>query len=506
MNVLAEERQKPWRVQWLLRGWGIPVVAFLLMMAVITDVTHAATVSRKVLVSFNGTLAGDNYILGPGETDVTGTFQKNGSATFSAGIADMPGNVDSSSGFFFDSSLLGVSLTNTNWVTEAVLIPDVSASEQPDSFNHFLDVQGDLFFRYNGNTVAPKFTQFGYWDGANEPAITTPNLPTSKYSHVALTWSSGTRTLEAFIDGVSQGTVSTGNVFATPSTNVGYGFFSRTGFLNRAINGKLASVAFSTFSGTFNPGFGPGFDFQLDPTDTAALALSLEVNTMSGAASIVNDTLAPITIQGYDIVSAAGSLDVSPTGWWSLSEQNLNPVSGGDDLGETWQEGANPSQETFLEAFLLGSTTIPAGESLSLGKAYDASVDVRDLQFRYRLAGVSGTVTGVVDYDDSTPQIFGDFDDDLDVDGQDLLVWQRNVGTSHTLPNDRTPGSVTHADLMDWEVNYGTAVGSNLLQADVGTVPEVSSGVMMLIALVYGSGLQYKQRQSICQMVHRREK
>jgi hypothetical protein len=46
---------------------------------------------------------------------------------------------------------------------------------------------------------------------------------------------------------------------------VGYGFFAR--FLNRAIDGKLDSVAFSTFTGAFNP----ATDFQLTVPSAALL-------------------------------------------------------------------------------------------------------------------------------------------------------------------------------------------------------------------------------------------
>ena len=258
-----------------LRERAAPVAIYFGLLMAVAASAGTATVTRQVYVNFDGTLLGGNtYMLGPGELDVTGTFQKNGSATIALGVADIPGNVNATSGFLFSSASLPA-LTTTNWISEAVLVPDAPTAAQPGPFNHVLDVRGDLFFRYNGNTAAPKFTQFGYWDGAYEPNRSTPELSTERFSHVALVWNAGTRTLEGYIDGTSQGTLSTGNVFATLSVNVGYGFFSRTGFLNRAFDGKLAAVAFSTFAGTFTPGFGPGADFQLDPTDSPALVLKL---------------------------------------------------------------------------------------------------------------------------------------------------------------------------------------------------------------------------------------
>jgi hypothetical protein len=52
------------------------------------------------------------------------------------------------------------------------------------------------------------------------------------------------------------------------SPNIGYGFFSR--FLNRSIDGKLDSVAFSTYAGAFDA----SSDFQLPVVpEPSAIAL-----------------------------------------------------------------------------------------------------------------------------------------------------------------------------------------------------------------------------------------
>jgi hypothetical protein len=103
--------------------------------------------------------------------------------------------------------------------------------------------------------------------------MVTANPSAGSYSHVALVWEAASRTLSAYVNGASQGSVSTGNPFEVPSPNVGYGFFSR--FSTRAIDGKLNAVAFSTFTGTFNP----GADFQLpvvpEPSSVILLTIAL---------------------------------------------------------------------------------------------------------------------------------------------------------------------------------------------------------------------------------------
>jgi hypothetical protein len=478
----------------LLRDGGSPAAALMFLVCALPQVASAATVTRQVFVEFNGMLpGGTTYVLGPDEIDVTGTFRRNGVASILGGVADIPGDASPSSGFLFDATALG-SLTTSNWITEALMLPDVASASQPGPLNHFLDVQGDLFFRYSGSGAA-KAPQFGFWDGSSEPTRAAPQLPTNRYSHVALTWNGASRTLEGFVDGQSQGTLTTGNPFQTPSTNVGYGFFARTGFLNRAINGKLAGVAFSTFTGALNP----ASDFQLDLADAPSLALTLRVNTVSGGVEIANSTTAPIALQGYEGTSASGALNVTAAGWMSLSDQNLDPVLGGDGPGETWEEGAASSATGVFEGFLLGSSTIAPGASLRLGRLFNSSTIDRDLEFRYRIAGQIGVIDGIVEYDAVAPVIAGDYDNDFDVDGSDLLVWQRALGRLEPLPNDATPG-VDGNDLEVWRNNFGRIAGFTDATAAPVALPEPKSGALILnLVLVAMSLLRRSQAKCIQQ-------
>jgi hypothetical protein len=271
------------------------------------------------------------------------------------------------------------------------------------------------------------------------------------------------------------GTLSTGNAFQTPSTNVGYGFFARTGFMNRAINGKLASVAFSTFTGAFNP----ASDFQLDLDDAPSLVLTMRVNTVTGGVEIMNDMTVPIALQGYEATSASESLNVSPGGWMSLSDQNLDPVQGGDGPGETWEEGAASSAAGVFEGFLLGSSNLSPGASLRLGRLFDTDALERDLEFRYRVAGQAGVVSGLVEYVDVAPSIAGDYDNDFDVDGSDLLAWQRALGSPTSLPNDSTPG-VDSSDLQVWRSNFGRSAGFTEATPTAVALPEPTACALAL--------------------------
>jgi hypothetical protein len=241
----------------------------------------AAVVTKQVYVTFDGSLAGTAYTLGAGEIDNSFTFGSNGSATISGGIADIPGDVDGSSGFYFSGLDLAIeqglgSIVGTNFITEAIFSPDVAAALQPSNpqaGNHVLDVQGDTFMRYDGFCCgSPKVFDAGYWDGGGEGFAFAPEPAVGKFIHVALVWDAANTSLEAFVGGSSIGVVNQ-NAFDVSSPNIGYGFFSR--FLNRAVDGKFDAVAFSTYTGTFDA----SSDFQLpvvpEPSAFALVALAL---------------------------------------------------------------------------------------------------------------------------------------------------------------------------------------------------------------------------------------
>jgi hypothetical protein len=258
--------------------WSL-LVATLAGAALSTPAQAAVTPQVKIL--FNGTLAGTTYTLGAGELDNSFSFAGNGSATVTGGVGDIPGNLDpvldgsgnvagagttTGSGFYFNSSFLGLGpLNNDNWIAEARMKLDAPVTGQPANFNHFIDVQGDTFFRFD--TPANKVTRLGYWDGSNEPTQTVPNLSDAAYNHVALVWDATNTQLTGYVNGVSVGTAD-GAAFDIPSPRVGFGFFAR--FYNRAIDGKLDGVAFSTYSGAFNS----ATDFQLGVPEPASAGLA----------------------------------------------------------------------------------------------------------------------------------------------------------------------------------------------------------------------------------------
>lgn len=117
--------------------------------------------------------------------------------------------------------------------------------------------------------------------------------------------------------------------------------------------------------------------------------LTLKVDRTSGATTIVNESGASVSLSGYSITSASGSLN--PT-WNSLADQN---VAG-------FQE-ANPTANALSELNTTGNTSATA-TGFSLGGAYDPSLPAfgtspaEDLGFTFRAAD-GRDLRGIVEYE-----------------------------------------------------------------------------------------------------------
>ncbi|GAA5495439.1 hypothetical protein Rhal01_01614 [Rubritalea halochordaticola] len=238
----------------------------LLAVAAMTCSGYAATtLTNQVLVNFGGSISGNDYTLGSGEVDTTGTFTGFGSPVVSSGEADLTGG-STHQGFNFDPTSLG-SLTSQNWVVETRVSFDAFNTGQ----RTILDVNGDTDFRINNGG---SLLEMVYWDGGQLGSQTTALPGTGEFVHIAMVWDAAASSLTGYVDGVAIGTIDN-NAFATPdANNVSFGYFGRNGFDNRGIDGQLDSVAFSTFTGSFDA----NTDFQIaavpEPSTSMLVGLS----------------------------------------------------------------------------------------------------------------------------------------------------------------------------------------------------------------------------------------
>lgn len=117
--------------------------------------------------------------------------------------------------------------------------------------------------------------------------------------------------------------------------------------------------------------------------------LVLDVDQFSGVAMIRNTSTGPLSLDGYQIDSPSGRLLPDPThtqgvGWDSLSNSGV----------PNWEEVA-PTVNSLTELNLNSSTSIPAGGSLSLGKAI-TQFQAADVAFQWTQPDGTLRAPGVV--------------------------------------------------------------------------------------------------------------
>jgi hypothetical protein len=81
------------------------------------------------------------------------------------------------------------------------------------------------------------------------------------------------------------------------------------------------------------------------------------------------------------------------------------------------------------------------------------------------------------------PSLAGDYDDDQDVDGNDFLVWQQNVGTSVTPgtgADGDNNGTIDGGDLTVWRNNFGMTAATGAAAA----VPEPACASLVAMAVM----------------------
>ena len=231
----------------------------LMALAAITCTSQAATVTPILNVNFSGSIVGNTYTLGAGEVDTTGTFTGFGSPIITGGEADLVGGA-SNQGFTMSHGVAaGVT---TNWIAETILNFDTFSA-----LDGAISVDGGLDFRV---TNAATQLEALYWDGAVD-SKSFSSLPTAGTEvHLALVWDATANNLTAFIDGVAAPAVG-GNAYSVNGDYVSFGYFGRSGFDNRGMDGQLNAVAFSTYTGSVTAA-----DLQLtvpEPSSAALLGL-----------------------------------------------------------------------------------------------------------------------------------------------------------------------------------------------------------------------------------------
>jgi hypothetical protein len=204
--------------------------------------------------------------------------------------------------------------------------------------------------------------------------------------------------------------------------------------------------------------------------------LSAQVDRTTGSVTLRNTGTEPVQFDFYEFDSASGSLSIA--GWNSLSDQNFQPAGAG--IGQTWDEAGGSDAFELGEAYLQSMSTLNAGATVGLGNVYNNGINGEDLVLTYRLP--SGFVlSGSVNYVGEAPTLDGDYDSDGDVDGNDFIAWQRQVGGPGSADSSAN-GVVDGADLNIWRNNFGEPA----VTPAVFAIPEPSA--VFLVCCVAAAG------------------
>jgi hypothetical protein len=81
------------------------------------------------------------------------------------------------------------------------------------------------------------------------------------------------------------------------------------------------------------------------------------------------------------------------------------------------------------------------------------------------------------------PGLNGDYNDDGTVDAADYVVFRKNEGTTNTLPNDPTGGTIGAAQYGTWRANFGMTTGGSATAGGTA-IPEPASLMLAVFAAI----------------------
>lgn len=226
-----------------------PICSFVLIGLVLTSMVNAANVEPQVYVNFDGSLTGATYNPSPREIDTTGSFRiYNGTEIVSDGLGILT-DADQSQqeSFQFNASSFnnnGTSFTGTAFIVEAVF----TRTDDCDYRAPVIDIGGQCSISFRDGIAANNY------DGTIEIIeIDIQPIPEiGRTLHYAIVYD-GQSIINYYVNGIQIFQSDNGSPQdITPF--ISWGNIRHTAFDGgRQIIGQYDSVAFSTFSGTFDP-------------------------------------------------------------------------------------------------------------------------------------------------------------------------------------------------------------------------------------------------------------
>jgi len=239
----------------------IYLISFVLVLGfILTSTANAADVTPQLYVTFDGSLSGSTYIAGAGEI-VNGTLSlKNGTEVLYGGILTTAGGQEGLH-FMPTDSLASKNAINEDIITTSFVIEGAAKRNAPSAgFQTFFCVYGSVGYRYlSGNptdtqywTHGPTSTGWAVVSGDGQPVSDTDMV------HYALVYEYVSDTeckLSYYVDAVQFGDTLINTTAAGGESSRGMMFAGdpHPSATDRGMPLDVDTIAFSTFTGTFNP-------------------------------------------------------------------------------------------------------------------------------------------------------------------------------------------------------------------------------------------------------------
>lgn len=279
--------------------------------------------------------------------------------------------------------------------------------------------------------------------------------------------------------------------------------------------GSLVSLG----SGTLNAANGLTLDFggNIAGYGTVSTPNTLAKPTIINGHVTGNSAAQRITMTGY--VKGVGTFDnVTTTGTFSpglspaiVQTSNLSLTStstllievGGTTVGSGYDQLQDAGLLTLggtLQVSLINGFTPAAGQSFDIANWSTLSGTFSSLNLPTLAGGLTWNTSqlyssGVLSV--LSAGIPGDYDNNGTVDAGDYVVYRKYAGTTHTLPNDPTGGSIGLTQYDTWRAHFGQVSGTGSGSSVVGNtaVPEPASTATVTV-LVLASLARPRPRRS----------
>jgi len=211
-----------------------------------------------------------------------------------------------------------------------------------------------------------------------------------------------------------------------------------------------------------------------------AAADVLQVDLGTGRITWVNESGGTLDVAAYTIGSPGNHL--VPGNWTSIAD-NYDMDNGGlVDLDDTWIVFGGAVDD--LSEGTVGEANLAPAQRIDLGNGVWSVESPLELTFEY-LTAANQVVVGSVQYG-LFESLGGDFDLDLDVDGNDFLAWQSGFGTMtgalHADGDADYDGDVDGNDFLVWQGQFGSSAGAGGAAPAALSVPEPTSAMLATLA------------------------